>query len=382
MALREVGFERISTTQQSILEALRLSDDVICQARGATGKTSTIGLIVSERLLGEGIYFVVVPNQILKDELLSFLRRFLFFDSIQVRDIVETPNLCDLTSVVVGLPSEFHLAKSFMGTRFPRLIIMDEADELFDDPHLMNSFLDRHISPWTKTLALSATFPPYILSRIEDALMSADESRTEEPVRIHHCVSTSTRASENPVRETVGYYYSVIPIYQSLTEVVLSILSSHKHERALITNCSLTEASALVTVLSHHTTVLLVDSSNPDLTTLSAKVLIDPNGILSRGVNIPGLDLGISLFIHESKETILHQWARIGRKDCAVSNPKFFMVLSSTDELDQLRFLEFQLGVSFQEYSNSLPFAPSHPFHVHSSTADRLVAVAHLLASV
>ena len=378
MALREVGFAAINTTQQSILEQLCVSGDVICQARGATGKTSTIGLILSERLLGEGVYFIVVPNPVLKDELLISLRRFLHFDCILVHDIAKISTLEDSTSVIVGQPSEFHVAKSFMGVRVPRLIVMDEADELFEDPALIASILNGFVSPSTKTLALSATFPPYILSRIEEALMSADETRSEEPVRIHHCVSTSTRPEDNPVRDSVDYFYTVVQDYESVSDVVWSILSQHKYERALITNCTFPQASKLASVLSSHTQVCLVDSLTIDLTSTDVhKVLIDPSGILSRGVNIPGLDLGISLSINESKETILHQWARVGR---SATHSKYFMVLTSADELNQLRYLEFQLGVSFQEYSHSCLFAPSHPFHIHPRTADRLVAVAKLLS--
>ena len=381
-ALDEFGFKSTTDVQNSVMNSLRDACDVLCQARGATGKTSTIGIIISERIVGEGIYFTVVPSLLLKMELLRFLRRFLGFDSVEVLDVVESHSVTSRTSIFVGLPNEFLQSTGFLGTRKPRLIMMDEADGLFDTPSMMNELLTHFLTPSTKTLSLSATFPPYILTRIEEALVAADDTRLDEPTRIHQCVSTSTCATMNPVRDHVSYYYSILGQDDSLTDLVQSILTNHTHRRALIVNCSLNDAQT-ITELSHAKTVLLVDPSTPpaDLSQISQTVIVDPQGLLSRGVNIPDLDLGISVGVHESKETILHQWARVGRQPDSSVDPKFFMVLSGEDEMDQLRFLEFQLGVSFRLYNPNdlLRIAPTHPFHVWDTMEDRLASVSALV---
>jgi superfamily II DNA/RNA helicase len=253
------------------------------------------------------------------------------------------------------------------------LIIMDEADELFANEAIMREFLHQYLAPDSKTLTLSATFPPYILSRIEEALMEADETRIDPPTRVHHCVSTSTCSSQNPVRSNVEYFYTVMNAEQTIADVVKSILSSTPYNRVLITNCSIHEALHLRDNLIS-LPVSVLDSDRADLDSISEKILIDPHGFLSRGVNIQNLDLGISLSVPESKETILHQWARVGRDNMAGS--KFFLIVS--DDIDQLRYLEFQLGVAFQELNVSR--RPIHPFQQHASTSERLDAIHRLLA--
>jgi hypothetical protein len=205
----------------------------------------------------------------------------------------------------------------------------------------------------------------------------------DEPVRIHHCVSTSTRASHNPVRGNIDYFYAVLNQGQSLSDLIGSILSNHQHRKALISNCSSSDAKALIGLLGPTQTLMVTFNTAPSISSISHKILIDPKGLLSRGINIPRLDLGISVGIHESKETILHQWARVGRESLSSVRAKFFMVLPNSDELDQLRYLEFQLGVRFHEYNPTdlCRIAPTHPFHLHSTTEERLRAVAALIAS-
>jgi len=381
-AFRKSGYVSINDAQLSILTALIDSTDVVFQGRGATGKTSTIGVLLSERYLGEGVYFSVVPSLVLKNELLLSLGRFLSLAGVEVLDVAEARHFSSRTVVLVGLPKEFLMAKGIMGTRNPKLIVMDEADELFEYPSDISMLLKQYLCPSTKTLFLSATFPPYIMTRIEEALVMADETRTDEPTRIHHCVSTSTCASKNPVRLNVDYFYTVLCAGETVPDRVYTILTNHKHRKALVMNCTANEGEAILCSLSP-SEAYLVKSEVSDISSINQTCLVDPKGLLSRGVNINGLDLGISVGIHESKETILHQWARVGRKPDSSIRPKFFMILSDVSEIDQLRFLEFQLGVRFQEYNprDIHHIAPTHPFHVHKGTEERLRAVAALIAS-
>jgi superfamily II DNA/RNA helicase len=105
-------------------------------------------------------------------------------------------------------------------------------------------------------------------------------------------------------------------------------------------------------------------------------VIVDVSGTLDRGVNIPNLNIGISIGIPESKETILHQWGRVGRNR---DGAKFYMVLQSQEELEQLEYLQFQLGVEFEEFQlNTL----GHPFQRCPTVEGRLEHIHSLIDRV
>jgi len=106
-----------------------------------------------------------------------------------------------------------------------------------------------------------------------------------------------------------------------------------------------------------------------------SRILMDPTGILSRGVNIASLDIGISIGFPESKETILHQWGRVGRE--GKGGGKFFMILESPeDEIQQLEYLQFQLGVCLEEWSSP----GGHPFQICPTVDGRMHAIQNLVS--
>ena len=133
---------------------------------------------------------------------------------------------------------------------------------------------------------------------------------------------------------------------------------------------------SLVNSVYRHLTqkgISVIQLKSGHLPTGLVDVILDPRGYLSRGVNIPGLTLGISLTVPESKETLIHQWGRIARQ--GQKNGEFHMIIPQ-DDLEQLEYMSFQLGVQFEERRAS----PLHPFQIELDSEKRFSEIQKLVS--
>lgn len=379
--MNDVGLSSINATQVSILESFGTQSDLIVQSRAGTGKSTSIGLIVSEFCGRMGTSLICVPNSKLVTQTVSLLAKMLLPSRCCVEAFhgnIATSIAPYYHGVIVGEPSDlatFNLHTS----RLPvKLLVFDEADQLFGDEAISTSkgILSRFLNPSVKTLFLSATFPPNIISRIEEALVIADSSRHEPPCQVKLCVSTSTNTSKNPVVSHVRKYYAIIPDSSDPENLVSQIIK--RERKTLSTRVIVFGGKAVSRHLSQNLeadglkAVIITSSENiPD-----CDIFLDPRRYLSRGVNIDRLGLGISISVPETKEEILHQWGRIGRDS---KSGKFVMVIEQS-EIPQLEYLSFQLGVEFEEYK-IFSTGSLHPFEVFSSTRDRLSFTQDLVSS-
>ena len=258
-------------------------------------------------------------------------------------------------------------------------IMFDEADEMFNDElHDDSASILQSCLGDAKTMFFSATFPPHIVTRIEEALAQADPEREAVPYHVKLCVSTSINPSINAVVPHVRKYFSVIPESQIIDSAVQLIQESlvGGHLKIVIFGGSKKLAHSISAILVDRKVDCCVMQSPLD-EYLNKTVVLDPQGFLFRGVNIPGLDCGISVGIPEQKETLLHQWGRIARE----GQEGFFYHIVSPDEVDQLNCLSFQLGIDFEQYHINESIC-LHPFEIHASIEDRMQHILHLIERV
>lgn len=372
----------LTEVQGLLLEAFKVHHHIIVQSRAGTGKSTSIGLVISEFCNIGGASLVCVPNIKLVKQTFEFLSSLLetrrcFVVSVPNDLILPIPP--DFHTVIVGEPKDLAELPLSSGLFPVQQIIFDEADELFEEERMAKckTILSRFLKPTVKSLFLSATFPPNIISRIEDSLSAADISGSASLHHIRLCLSISTDRSKNAVVPHVEQYYAIVDNELNELQVISDIIAlelNRSINRAIVfggsdrgrkLNTLLTESGFMTQMVKSTVEVI------PD-----CDIIIDPKGYLSRGINLSRLDIGISLSIPEAKEELLHQWGRIAREG---QKGKFIIVLQR-DEIPQLEFLSFQLGVEFKEYPC---FAKDmrHPFEKYSSTNERLSFTERLVLS-
>ena len=382
MGLRLAGVSMLRDVQSSSIRISAQATDLLIQGRAGTGKSTTIGLLVSEEAQQGKVSIVCVANETLRNEMLINLRRMFQCSSISFescersnRGAASTPAGKAFHRVFVGTPGQLMIMDELSISSLVLHFFFDEADELFNGSLflLSTAVLSRFMSQETRTRFFSATFPPFIVSRIEEALLAADPSRSCRPHHLKLCSSTCVERDLNPVVPHLEYFYQSFGSQEeSVRGVVETILTSVRPgEKSIVFDIP----SRIIKTLNEHITeaghsVAVVKSHGTPESYLSADVILDPHALLSRGVNIPSLVLGFSLSIPQDKETLLHQWGRIGREGLRGA----FHMMVHKEDLDQLQYLSFQLGVDFHEF-----FPPNrHPFEVQSSTEERMQAVRKL----
>ena len=388
--LDNLGFEAIREVQGLALASHRDNLDVLVQSRAGTGKSTGAGLIISEEGRPGQISLLCFPTQNLVDQAYPVLGQMLSFGFARVEKLDDVGCILPIGNIapprrnhraVLGTPTQLGTLRGLPQSLFVSAIVFDEADELFDDDHITAStaVLTRFLTPTTKTMFYSATFPPFIVSRIEAALLAADGTRDEPPFHLKLCVSTSADRELNPVLPHIQYMYTVLPDMSQTTHAVLDIIEASRKDglrRGIVFGGTQAFAKEVERTLSRlHLTSHLVSSATSPIG--DCDVILDPRGYLSRGLNIPNLDFGISIGVPQDKETLLHQWGRVARE--GQTNGRFCMVVDAADA-EQLNYLSFQLGVEFHEHHVTFTADPRHPFEIHQSTEDRMIAVAQLVS--
>ena len=381
--LDKLGIVNITEVQRQTLEGAKEHVDCLVQSRAGTGKTTAMGILISETHKPSSSSLIIVPNETLATQIEDILKLILS-DTLcicrQLKSVLEEGK-----SVNSGLERHHHLVMiaemktlsqnpDALSSFRPSLILFDEADELFNDAyHVLSARLLKSCLRTAKTLFFSATFPPYIVTRIEEALSFADPDRESTPYHIKLCVSTSVDASVNAVVPHVHKHYTLVRDSGLIQASVHLITTKTSRSRTVVFGGSkkITE-SIFEELRKSNIPACIMKSPLDDFS--EARVTLDPQGFLSRGVNIPGLDCGISIGVPEEKETLLHQWGRIAREG---QEGDFYHIVTP-EELDQISFLSFQLGVEFDEYSLDLGTS-KHPFEIHTSTEERMEHVIHLI---
>jgi superfamily II DNA/RNA helicase len=381
-AAMSVPIQKLTPVQEHVIISSDSSLDRLVQSRAGTGKTTSIGVLLSLSSRSQRFRALVCfPDSVLLNEgkkLISNTLRFSFWSVCGIDENGEVQVLFEPLEgsgniVYLGTVEQLRsLSETEMANEM-NLVVFDEADILFDDAQSADSLeiLRRFVGPRTTTMFYSATFPPYIVTRIEKSLLSVDPGRMDPPTHIKLCSSTSTSQEDNAVVSHLEFHYQTT---SSADDSIARVCETIKHRLRLRDRCIVfggdnrTLSTLRKRLVSSGYRVVLVSSGSGDVE--KAQVILDPRGYFSRGVNIPSLTLGIAVNIPEDKETMIHQWGRIARE--GQLHGEFHMIIPN-EEIEQLQFLSFQLGVVFQKWELHSPSCEHlHPFETDFDTDTRL----------
>ncbi|MBP9706594.1 MAG: DEAD/DEAH box helicase [Oligoflexales bacterium] len=191
------GYETPSPIQTMAVPVVLKGRDLIGQARTGSGKTAAFALPAMEKMLFNKTVevLVLVPTRELSEQVVNEFLRLGKHSGVKVVSVVggqssfrqiETINRG--AQVVVATPGRLldHLSSKKLKNFSPRLVVLDEADEMLD-----MGFIDdikkilTFIPSQRQTLLFSATMPPAIVRLANEALKDPEHIQLNQPNEKH-----------------------------------------------------------------------------------------------------------------------------------------------------------------------------------------------------
>lgn len=172
--VQAAGFTQPSSIQSAAIPLILAGRDVIAQAQTGTGKTAAFGLPLMHQLTGDGSVeaLVVVPTRELATQISDELHRLGRFANVKTVPIYggqsytrQFERLSAGAQIVVATPGRLlDLLRSKRIRKFtPRIVVLDEADEMLDMGFLEEiEDIFTYLPKERQTLLFSATVPPAI----------------------------------------------------------------------------------------------------------------------------------------------------------------------------------------------------------------------------
>ncbi|MCO6492294.1 MAG: DEAD/DEAH box helicase [Phaeodactylibacter sp.] len=326
--LEAMGFETATPVQEQAIPPIMEERDVLACAQTGTGKTAAFLLPVLNRLTKdpneEGIDTIIIePTRELAmqvDQQLEALSYFTPVSSIAIyggRDgqamEQEKRALKRGASIIVCTPGRFksHLDLGYAKLDTVRHLILDEADRMLDmgfAPDIMD--IVNKLPRERQTLLFSATMPEQIRKFAKQMLRS--------PVEINIAISKPAEKILQLAYEVEDY--GKIPLTEKILETnkrldrVLIFAGTKKkvRELAISLNKRGMDVGAIHSDLSQ-------DEREAQLQAFKsgAKPIIVATDVLSRGIDIKGIDAVINFDVPGDAEDYVHRIGRTARADAA-----------------------------------------------------------------
>lgn len=192
-AIDELGFSEFTEIQEKCIPLIQQGKDVIGQSYTGSGKTAAFGFPVLEKVTpGKGIQvLVVLPTRELCNQVTKEFRKFTKYRKTYVVEVYGgvsiVPQIDNLrrADVVLGTPGRLldHLARGTLNIGRIKILILDEADKMFDmgfidDLRRIISLVPRDC----QKLLFSATMPPEIMRIVRSYLKDPVHVKMQEYV--------------------------------------------------------------------------------------------------------------------------------------------------------------------------------------------------------
>jgi ATP-independent RNA helicase DbpA len=346
LALKEVGYERMTPVQASSLPAILTGRDVVAQARTGSGKTAAFALgLLSALDVASGTLqgLVLCPTRELADQVSREIRRLArFIPNVKVLTLCGgvplRPHLASLAhepNIVVGTPGRILelLQKKALPLKSIRALVLDEADRMLDmgfadDLHSILEAIPRQ----RQTLLFSATIP--------QSIREISRELQRDPLQI--------TLRDEPDEISIKQIFFEVKAEQKLS-ALKALLLQYRPESAVVF-CNTREdvravaaelAASHFAVLALHGELdqrereeMLVCFANRSCTVLVA------SDVAARGLDITDLPMVINFDVAATADTHLHRIGRTGR----AGRHGVALSLCLPRESDRAKLIEARLG--------------------------------------
>ena len=350
LALKEVGYERMTPVQASSIPAILAGRDVVAQARTGSGKTAAFALgLLSALDVASGTLqgLVLCPTRELADQVSREIRRLArFIPNVKVLTLCGgvplRPHLASLAhepNIVVGTPGRILelLQKKALPLKSIRVLVLDEADRMLDmgfadDLHSILEATPRQ----RQTLLFSATIP--------QSIREISRELQRDPFNI--------TVPDEPDETSIEQIFFEVRAEHKLA-ALKALLLQYRPESAVVFCNTREDVRAVAAELAEgHFAVLalhgeldqrereemLVCFANRSCTVLVA------SDVAARGLDITDLPMVINFDIAGNADTHLHRIGRTGR----AGRHGVALSLCLPRESDRAKLIEARLGEPLQ----------------------------------
>ena len=319
--VRAQGYTEPTPIQLQAIPPIMQGRDIIGLAQTGTGKTAAFLLPVMDRLLklprGRIGAAVISPTRELAEqtcEAIDALGQYTGLKSISIYGGVgmdqQIRRLRSGVDIIVACPGRLldHIWKSTIDLSFLEMLVIDEADRMFDMGFLpdIKSILRCLVRP-RQTMLFSATMPPDIRRLVQEAL------RIPVTVQIGHSAPVDSVS------------HSIYPVKQHLkTKLLTAVLRSFETDSVLVFTRTKHRADRVALHLKRlgfRATALHGDlAQNRRQAALdgfrdgSVKILVATD-IAARGIDVLSISHVINLDMPENVDAYTHRIGRTGRID-------------------------------------------------------------------
>lgn len=356
------GIEALNYTAATPIQAQAIplileGRDLIGIAQTGTGKTAAFTLpIMSEILDGESVHatqaLIIVPTRELAQQIEKVVEAYAYFTGISCcaiygggdgKDFNREKNaIVQGADMLIATPGRLlaHLKMGYVDFSKLRFLVLDEADRMLDmgfQPDLLK--IIEQVNKQRQTLLFSATMPPKVM-RFAHGLL-------HNPEKISIQLSKPAEGVEQRV--------FVLNEAQKNT-LIYDLLKDRRGQRIIVFCSSKLSVSALYRHLKSRN--LAIRQISSDLEQVEREqVMLDfrnrvidilvATDVLSRGIDVDGIDLVINYDVPRDAEDYVH---RIGRTARAGEKGEAFTLVTPRDQV-RFRRIEQLIGRSLpKEY--------------------------------
>lgn len=323
-----MGFYEATPIQEQAIPAIMAGKDLLGCAQTGTGKTAAFLLPILDRYTSEphkGIDTLIIgPTRELVQQVDRQLEGFSYFTPVSSIPIYggrdgrsmdqERKALKTGAPVIVATPGRLiaHLDLGYVDFSQVRHFILDEADRMLDMGFVHDILkIASHLPQKRQTLLFSATMPTRIRKFARDLF-------NNDPVEVNVAVS---KPAENILQgayelEDEGKVKLVAHLLQGKKNLQRTIIFASTKKKVREVNTALQRAGLSVAAISSDLDQNAREDALQDFRSGKIPIVVATD-VLSRGIDIKGIDVVINYDVPPDPEDYVHRIGRTARADAS-----------------------------------------------------------------
>ena len=345
-ALSFMGFDKATPIQEQAIPIILNNRDLLASAQTGTGKTGAFILPVLHKLgmsTSDGIKaLVIAPTRELAMQIEQQIQGFSYFTGVSSIAIygggtgaefnTQKEAIIKGTDIIVATPGKLisHLNMSYADFSTVEYLILDEADRMLD----MGFFDDiqrivKYLPAKRQTLLFSATMPSKIRNLSKAILINPEEIRLAVSKPPDGVLQAAYLVHDHQKTRLIKYLIDQKPNYQS----IIIFTGTKKKVQQIVQGLSTPNYE--VKAISSDLVQKDREDALKKFKSKQTRVLVATD-VLSRGIDIKGINLVINYDVPSDSEDYVHRVGRTARAD----STGVALTLVNEDDMYKLKRIE------------------------------------------